>query len=108
MAIFEIPTTSDFADFKLRTVLEGGTYVFRIYWNSRQQRWHLSISDPDETPVLMGIPLVADTDVIGAFEIPGLPPGIIMLYDSGEKREEAGRDDLGSRHRLLYEESEAA
>ena len=59
--IFQIPVDNTRSDFKIRTELDDVTYLLRIYWNTRQERWHLSISDADENPLLMGIPLVADT-----------------------------------------------
>jgi hypothetical protein len=106
--IVEIPVDVEQADQKIRTDLEGVTYVLRLYWNTREERWHLSIMDADEERLVMGIPLVVDTDVIGPFVgvIPGLMPGIIMLYDTNEKFQEATRDSMGDRHKLLYQESE--
>jgi len=104
-AIYEIPVDSSQADFKFRTDLEGTTYVLRMYWNTREERWHIDFLDADENPLLMGVPLVTDTDVMGRFEIPGLMKGIVMLYDTGEKFVEATRDSFGDRSKLLYQES---
>lgn len=106
MAILRIPVNADQADLKLRTELEGITYVLRIYWNTRAERWFIEILDADENPMLMGTPLNVDTDFLSRFRIEGLMPGILILYDAGEENQEATRDSLGDRHLLLYLESE--
>jgi len=104
--IFQIPITATDASFKIRTSLEGTDYVLRFDWNGRDECWQMGIMDSTETPIVMGIPLNINSNLIGRFEIPELPPGLLMLYDTSDNNEEAGRDDLGDRAVLLYEASE--
>lgn len=103
--IFKIPTNSENASFKIRTDLEGATYVLRMDWNERAERWCLSIFDADETPILMGVPMNINMDLWGRFRLVDLPPGILMLYDTTGRNEEAGRDDLGDKAVLIYREA---
>lgn len=103
--IVEIPTDSENASFKIRTDLEGATYVLHLHWNGRAERWFLSIFDADEQPILMGVPLNINMDVWGRFRLSALPPGILMLYDTTGRNEEAGRDDLGGKAVLIYREA---
>ena len=101
----EIPLNADEPSFKLRTVLEDVEVVLLIHWNTRSSRWNLSIMDSTETPLLMGIPLHVDTEILERFEIDGLPPGRLFLYDLTTKSMECGRDELGDRCRLIYQTS---
>lgn len=101
--ILEIPITSDDASFKIRTVLEDIQLILRFDWNERDARWQISIFDSVETPLLMGIPMNINTELIERFEIDGLPPGKMLLYDTTDTSTEAGRDDLGDRCKLFYE-----
>lgn len=105
MAIVEIPIPIDSPSFKIRTILDGTQYVLKLDWNDRFERWSLSIFDESEVPLLMGIPLHINSDVVGRFEIEGLPLGQFMLFDNSLKGDEATRDSLGNRTSLLYEEA---
>lgn len=103
--IFEVPITQDDASFKIRTILEGFELVLKIDWNTRIERWHVSIYNAAEEPLVTGLPMHINTELIERFEIVGLPPGRLMLFDTSGRITEAGRDDLGDRCKLLYESS---
>jgi hypothetical protein len=104
--IYQIPIETNDASFKIRTKLASADYVLKIYWNDRCERWHISIHDANEIPILAGVPLNIDTDILARFRNPALPPGILMLYDTAEKHEEAGREDIYNQKAvLLYQEA---
>lgn len=103
--IFEIPIESDDPSFKIRTILEGITLVLRFDWNDRDERWKISFFDEVENPLIYRLVLQVDHELLNRFEIPGLPPGQMILYDTSDKGVPCGRDDLGKRCRLLYETS---
>lgn len=102
MATFEIPITLTDPSFKIRTILENVQLVFKFDWNERDIKWNLSIFDTSENPLLYSLPLNVNTELLERFEIAGLPPGLLMLYDTSGKNLEAGRDDLGDRCKLVY------
>lgn len=102
----EIPLTNTDASFKILTSLEDVEVVLRFDWSTRMERWHLSILDTSENPILMGQVMNINNELISRFKIDGLPPGQMMLYDTEGKSQECGRDDLGQRCRLLYLTSE--
>ncbi len=91
------------SSFKIRTVLDGVEYVLLFNWNGREQLWNLSIMDASEAPIIMGMVLAADMELIGRFSVNGMPPGLLQLYDTSGNQEDAGRNDLGTRHRLFYQ-----
>lgn len=105
--ILEIPIEKEDDDpaLKIRTVLEGVEMVILFEWNTREAKWHASFYDATEAPILVGIPLNINLELFVRFEIPELPPGKLILYDTSDKSLEAGIADLGKRCRLYYEES---
>lgn len=103
--IFEIPITNTEASFKIRTILEDVELVLRFDWNGRDSRWQMSISDAQEQPIVMGLALNINTELIHRYELEALPPGRLALYDTSGTFTEAGREDLGGRCKLLYRES---
>lgn len=102
MATLEIPIQVGDASFKIRTILEDIQLVMKFDWNGRDTKWNVSIYDTSENPLVLGLPLNINTELLARFEIVGLPPGLMMLFDSSGKNEEAGRDDLGDRCKLIY------
>lgn len=105
--VFEIPIDNEdaFPSLKMRTILEGVEVILRMDWNTREERWGLSIFTSLEEPIVLGLPMHINTELIQRFEIETLPPGNLLLYDSTGNIEEAGIGDLGDRCKLLYETS---
>lgn len=103
--ILEIPLSKEDNSFKIRVILEGIQLVLRLDWVERDLRWTISIFDAQETALVVGLPMNINTELIARFEIDGLPPGKLFLYDSSGGWAEAGRDDLGDRAKLLYQNS---
>lgn len=99
----EIPLSSADPSFKIRTTLEGVNLILRFDWNDRLERWVISFFDEVENPLVYRVPLQVDHELIYRFEINGLPPGFMILYDTSDKRMPCGRNDLGKRCRLLYQ-----
>lgn len=105
--IINIPVSTSYgAQFKFNSELSGTNFIFLIEWNTRFERWFMSIFDTEENPLLMGIPMHVNTDLIGRFPRENLPAGTIILFDTSETEEECAYDDLGDRCILLYRERE--
>lgn len=103
--ILEIPIDSEDPSFTIRTSLEGINLILRFDWNDRLSQWFISFFDEVENPLVYRVPLHIDHEILFRFEINGLPPGLMILYDTSDKRKPCGRDDLGKRCRLLYQNS---
>jgi len=103
MAQFSIPLPARDEPHRIQsTQLEGQTYTFEFNWNSRTDRWSLSIANTDGTRVLDGAILAMGIDLLRT--VPGtfahVPPGI--LFVGGE--DEPTLETIGN-HVLIYEES---
>lgn len=99
----EIPLVNNEPRFKIRTVLDDIELVLLFDWNTRAERWQLSIFDANETVLVQGICLNVDTELLSRFVVDGLPNGKLALYDTSETNTEAGINDLGDRCKLIYQ-----
>lgn len=100
--LIEIPIQKSIPSLKQRMILDDVEVVMRFDWNSRNETWHISFYDSVENPLLVGIPLFVNYDIIGRFIIDGMPPGQILCYDTSGQNMEAGLDDLGDRCKVYY------
>jgi hypothetical protein len=105
MALRELPLRNDVEAFRYRVDLDGSTYGIFIGWNERDGRWMIYLSDSANNDIASS-PLLMNTDLWTRFRLPNTPPGIMFLIDPTGGTEECGRNDLGSRCRLIYSEAE--
>ena len=105
MAILQIPTRNDLDAYSFVIELEKRNYLLRFRFNERMNTWFMDICKTDGTPILAGLPLLTDTDLVSRFVIPDLPPGLFVAVDESGQGMDAGRFDLGASVKLLYRES---
>ncbi|HEX5035128.1 MAG TPA: hypothetical protein VFW62_11675 [bacterium] len=103
--MFRIPVDSAQPSYRLRLEIEDRTYIFRFYFNERSNRWIMSIYDDQEQQIVVGMALNVNFALLGQYADQRLPPGEIILFDTSEKNQECGRDDLGNRCVLLYDDA---
>lgn len=99
------PESSRSSFIEFGAVLSEIEYAFSLQWLTTVQFWQLEITDPRRQQVILGIRVVADTDMLQPFnESPRLPPGRLVAYDTTGKSQDPGRDDWIERHLFIYEE----
>lgn len=54
----ELPLYTD-EKYRYGISLEGVSWQFTFYWNGRAGQWHMDIRKEDQTPLVLGQPLVA-------------------------------------------------
>lgn len=101
ISIQRIPMTSDPARV-IRVKLGGVTVRLHTFW--QESGWYLSVDDASGIRLVSGIRLSVGYPVSRQYRIALGLPGDLFLLDSTGKNEEAGRQDLGSRHYLYYAE----
>jgi len=85
--------------------LDKASYTLRFRWNARGKALFLDISDTDG-PILKGIRVVRDYDLLEMYTSPRRPPGTLRLVDrrddplSGDVTPES----VGERFLLAYTE----
>lgn len=106
MNILLIPIIGTSASFSQRLTLGNTLYIFLFNWSDAEARWFLNIMDQTNNPILMGIVMNTDEDLIGRFRVsvPALPQGFLFLHDMTLLGIEAGRNSLGKTHLLLFAE----
>lgn len=69
--------------FSQRTVLAGRELYLEFNWNTRANRWFLSIFDANEVPILLGVKLVTGSVMTRRLRDPRFPEtGDLMLLGS--------------------------
>lgn len=101
MALIVIPTSPGVPYFRQKTKLEGREYVLDFAYNQRIQRWHLSIFDEEETPLVQGLKLVVNWPLLRHYRYDSrIPPGELMALAQDGTHEPPGIDELGEGKRV--------
>ena len=76
-------------------------FFLRLYWNTRNERWYLSVLKSPSDPVKMGAPLLPGWVPFRQFASdPDLPSGDFVVVDSSTLNIPPGRYDLGPGRRV--------
>ncbi len=101
MGYLYIPTPTDTPLYRMRTTLDGVTYVLRFDYTATEDRWYLSIYDAEETPLRRGIKMVPGVDLLhDARHVAGVPQGGLMLFSP--QGDTPGLSEMGRSSFLLY------
>lgn len=74
-----IPLDSTYPKRSFRITIDGVSYVFRMRWNNRMERWIISISDSSDTLIVAGLVLNTRTDIAGQFRHLPIPQGLLLI-----------------------------
>lgn len=80
MSAFEIPLSPEAQTFRIK--LNGVTYTINLYWNSISGSWCIDLADSDAVPIINGIPVVANTDLLEQYAYLNLGGKLIVQTDS--------------------------
>ena len=80
MAFYEIPTINKNQQFTI--VLNSVKYTFTIIWSAANNTWVIDIGDYQNTPIISGIPMVANVDLLKPFEHLNFSGKLIAVTDS--------------------------
>lgn len=107
MATLVLPIRSDFKAYDFQIELEGVIYTLDFGFNTRSQRWYMSIYDQAKENLLIGdIPVLINIPLHDQYIDEALPPGRFIALNETGKYEEANDSNFGSEVKLFYEESE--
>ena len=107
MAILEIPIRSDIPSYSFKIDLDDVTYTMEIFFNLRMCRWHFNLLADNEDPLVMGIPIHINVDLVGRFKQTNksIPQGIFFAVNSVDANAEPTRDNFSTDVKLLYNEA---
>jgi hypothetical protein len=102
--ILVIPIDGTAVDQQFTLELQRVVYAFRFVFNSRDERWYMSMFLEDGTPLIEGTPLTTGMDLLGRFRTEQWPPGSFVVLDTTGRNLEPRRDAFLGSHILLYRE----
>jgi hypothetical protein len=97
-----VPFVGSIANYRFGTQIQGTTYIFDVYWNSRDAAWYFHVRDISETMIQAGIKIVLGAYLGRRSNDPLFRDGVFVAVDLANKGQEAGFDDLGSRVLVQY------
>ena len=93
MTPYEIPFRSQPQTFTIALV--GVLYRLSTRWCAATDSWLLDIYGQDELPLLLGVPLITGTDLLGQYKHLGIG-GSIVVQTLGNVERVPGFADLGA------------
>lgn len=92
--------TDGTTSYEQRTELDGEEWLLSFRWNARIDRWFMSISALDGTPVLTGA-CVSLNIPLNRRAVSG-PPGAFVALSETAQEDPPGLLELGARVKLYY------
>jgi hypothetical protein len=105
-----VPTPPNgYPHMRVRVSLSGATYDIRWLWNERDGAWTFSMWDPSGDPLIMGVRVALNVDLLGTIgPSDRRPPYGIFVVDPKESGIEPTRTDFGTRVKVVYADPEEA
>lgn len=112
MAVSEIALPqSGGQNFFIRPSLSGTEFVIEFIFNDRYApdgSWTVNVYDAGRDPIATGLNAVADWSLLSRCSDPRKPVGRLYLTDITGRGQNPGRNDLGVRIRLVYDDLDLA
>lgn len=99
MATYKIQLTPEAQTFTIN--LAGVAYQIYLYWSHIESIWIIEISDTNGNPILQGIPLVANTDLLEQYDYLNFG-GTLIAQTDGEPDIPAAYENLGVSSHLYF------
>lgn len=107
MALTVIPTRNDLPAYNFRIDLDEVVYKLRIRHNGRMNRWVMDVSDDEDNPIICGIVLLSEVELIPFTKPSNFPQGDFFLVHETKDFENAIRETLSREVQLYYNEATA-
>lgn len=107
MIVQKIPLLAQTSDQVLSIDLGGNPYILRVVWNERFGYFSLSVSESDETPILINVKMVKNYPLTAKFKDTRLPFGGLFFIQEKGNSENPTYDDLAVNCNLYYIEPDA-
>lgn len=105
MAAITIPLNEDYPWYSFSVTLENVTYTLTMAFNTRANRWYLSIGDAIGNAVVAGFPLLINRDMLASYRTLAVPPGYLFVFDTSGQSLQPGPASFLTDHRLVYFET---
>jgi hypothetical protein len=97
-----LPTPNDGYPHQTAQVQLGDTFVVTWRWNARDGVWYFGLTDVDSVPIVSGVRVVLNVDLLGGVSDSRRPDGPVVVVDSAGRADEPGLLDLGKRVKVVF------
>lgn len=104
MTPYSIPLVQTLPWYAFSIALSGAQYTLEPRFNSRRDRWMLTILDAADQVLVAGIPLALGRDLLAPFRSLAVPPGILFVDDDTGRDLPATAASFLTDHTLYYVE----
>ena len=91
--VFQIPLKK-YPRYRQEITLDESQYIIDIIWNERGEFWFFDLYDRDEAPLVLGVKMVLDFDLLLPYSVAGMPTGSLILLDTTGSFERATYEDI--------------
>ena len=105
MAAIPIALNEDYPWYSFSVTLENVTYTFTVAFNTRANRWYLSIGDAVGNQIVAGFPLLIGRDLLAAYRTQAVPPGYLFAFDTSGQGLQPTAASFLTDHQLVYFET---
>lgn len=98
----EIPVNPQLSAQTFETSLSGEPYRVELAWNTREQAWGMGLSTREGEPIVQGIKMVPNYELVDRLADERLPKGYMMALDTTRRKDTIGRFDLGDTVPLVF------
>lgn len=105
MAVRIVPTRIDISAYRQKVQLDGIQYDFAFSFNTRRDRWTMTIFNDAGEMLIGGVPLVLKQDLLRIYKHDTrLPQGRMFMFNFASENVEADRTNLTKDVFLMYED----
>lgn len=101
-----VPTLADGTpDYTMRTRFDQRDFNLRFTWNQRDERWYMGIFAVDDTPIVLGVKIVCNVDLLRYYRYDSkVPQGALFAWDHSADSTPPNLNDMaiGARVELTY------
>ena len=100
------PDQTDRAEIRFGAVMSGEQYDIKLTWLTCQEFWELELVSQAGEPLLVGVKVTANVDMLQPYSDSRMPPGQLVAHDTENKGADPTRNDWRERHILVYVDPE--
>lgn len=82
--------------------LDNEIFILYFKWNALNEFWTMDILNGDESPIILGIKIVPNYNLLAAYTQPNQPKGDIICQNIVSNFGEIGRFDMSQKFELVY------
>lgn len=104
MATLKLPCANSLPWYNFTLSLSGARYIFEMQFNTRSDRYYLSLYDAGGQVIVLGVPLLTGRALLDQYRTRPVPPGSLFVVDTTGQEQPPTLGSFATTHALLYVE----